>query len=505
MVIPKEPESVRGKTGEKDREAAEKKGGKSPREAFRESLIGRDYDEQQDLLSPDTSPVMPSNLVEPGPEVPAAPPGPTTDVDNPPAVPGTVLAQPGPTPVVKARVLGFKTPAKPTTKKPRSKGWRTRYRTSSYLYRKQKDVVGKAVLYGSAGKATTPTKANQYKGIELDDPKQNQLEECYLVAGLSALVKNQPQVIKDAIKPTGKGAALKYQVTLYEKKGKAYSPVTVTVDSSVLYAKVKGTHNVGSKKRPKKQGLYNVSVFKGGKPVAEGNNFLPSGFTVRTAGTLNHPKFAGCEMDVSGIKWLMDASGTNKAGPKSAVMKGNTPKPTAKWPNTYKLVKDGLERVGVESTHKDAKTGLVTNELWPVILEKAIAQMLGGYQQLFKKRSAAKAGQVLSMLTGKDWDADRLQGSQAALKKKIIGYHKDKRPMIALCEISDAKEKALLGLEKNHYYAILDIGKMGASDILDVKLRDPRGADSAFGTKGIGTLDWSDFYKHFTWVASGQV
>ena len=111
----------------------------------------------------------------------------------------------------------------------------------------------------------------------------------------------------------------------------------------------------------------------------------------------------------------------------------------------------------------------------------------------------------LSLLTGKDWDSDRLRGSQTALKKKIIAYHKAKRPMIALCKITNAADKKLLGLEKDHYYAILDVIKQGQDDITDLKLRDPRGADSKFGSDGIGEIEWKDFFKHFTWVASGKV
>jgi len=514
MVLDLEKDEKKKQLVAKDRK--KKETGGTPREEFKDSLKGKPYDDQQQMLSPDTSPIVPSNENDAGvpglddpttlPEISDDPLSGVVPADNELVPPGQVLASTGSVvksgaskpAVQKSKTIkaGYKKPALPTKVKKWTKdGKKDKYKTTGYEYRKHKNIVGGQALFVAGGKAAQQTKQDPNAGIDFTDPKQNMLEECYLVAAMSAIAKTHPDVIKNAIKPKVSGKKTQYDVTIHVKNQKVYDKHIVTVDPQPLYAKVKGTRGKGAKA----QGLHFIQISKGSSPVAEQNLFLPTGYKPTNKGVINKGTGYWFDASVGGAMYRLAADNTNKADLQSTQTAAVTA--VSKWPYTYKFDGHGVMRVGVESVSKDPGTGASINELWPVVLEKAIAHQMGGYQQLYSQRTAAQAATVFSMLTGKDSETTRLKGSEAAFKKQIIKYHKAKRPMIALCE----KKNAKLGLEANHYFTITDITKMGTNDIMDVSLRDPRGEASKFGLNGLGDLTWSNFYKHFTWLVAGKV
>ena len=377
---------------------------------------------------------------------------------------------------------GYRVPSRPRTRK---------HGSQSYEYRRLKDIYGAKSLYVTGGKPAKQTRTAPYAGIEFTDPKQNWLEECYLVASLSALAKNHPKVIKDAIQPVVSGGKTRYQVTLYKKKNRSYVKQIVTVDPRPLYARVKKTKRVGRDRLK----LYHCAILKGTTTIAEGNVMLGRVWTPNRHGLLNRGTGHGYDITVGNTAYSLMADGSGKTDLKSAVAGRK-----ATWPYKHKF-KHGLERVGVEAISQHPKTSVPINELWPVVLEKAIAQLLGGYQKLYSQRGPAQAGKILSMLTGKDSQTERVRGSQSAVKRKILSFHKSRRPMIALCD----RKSVSLGLERRHYYAITDVTPMGTNDVADLSLRDPRGSDSKFGLNGEGDLLWTDFRKHFSAVVAGEV
>ncbi len=67
-------------------------------------------------------------------------------------------------------------------------------------------------------------------GVKGDDPMQNYIGDCYLMAAMSSVAKAKPDIIKNAFKDLGGG---KYEVTLYDMKGSKLVPHKVTIDADL--------------------------------------------------------------------------------------------------------------------------------------------------------------------------------------------------------------------------------------------------------------------------------
>ena len=68
------------------------------------------------------------------------------------------------------------------------------------------------------------------KGVSGDDPRQNLLGDCYLIAAMSAVAKQQPDAIAKRFTENADGT---FTVTLYEYKGRALVPRPVTIDADL--------------------------------------------------------------------------------------------------------------------------------------------------------------------------------------------------------------------------------------------------------------------------------
>lgn len=86
-------------------------------------------------------------------------------------------------------------------------------------------------------------------GVSGDDPMQNYIGDCYLMAAMSSVAKASPDVIKNAFKDLGNG---KYEVTLYDQKGSKLTPHKVEIDADLpmndwngrVYATARDAHEL---------------------------------------------------------------------------------------------------------------------------------------------------------------------------------------------------------------------------------------------------------------------
>ncbi|ABX05491.1 MAG TPA: WXG100 family type VII secretion target [Herpetosiphon sp.] len=84
--------------------------------------------------------------------------------------------------------------------------------------------------------------ADDSADIAIDDVKQGQLGDCYLMAGTAAIANTRPDIIRNAIRDNGDGT---YTVTLYPEEGVSgffgmRSKVEVTVTNEFVHSKGSG-------------------------------------------------------------------------------------------------------------------------------------------------------------------------------------------------------------------------------------------------------------------------
>jgi hypothetical protein len=369
------------------------------------------------------------------------------------------------------------------------------YRTTGYAYQ---ELPGKKALYVS--------------GISYTDPTQAILDVCYLAGSLSALALTHPQVIRNAIEPPKPGQPPAYKVKLYKKAQRKWVPQTITVDAKAVYAKVSGSRKVrvprpGRKPRTVTERLYHLQITKPAtrttpaKVVGEKDVFVPHGHKVnlKTGAIVGGGTNRWVTIGVGSTQYRLSVDGTKVAAVAPPPTRAIALRPTQpKWTLDYKLTP--VRQVAGVS----ARSGGVW-ELWPLVIEKALAKLLGGYRKLDKVRTPKSAGVILSMLTGGQAEvAEKRRGRfPRGLDKRLIKAHQARRPMIALCRVSNAT----LGLVGKHYYTVVSVstGKslFDPSKVVieKITLRDPRSK----GTAGVVDVDWDDFKKHFSGVVLGRV
>jgi hypothetical protein len=412
---------------------------------------------------------------------------------------------------------------KPTWERKTGKSKKEKYTVKTYAYR---ELPGQKSLYVS--------------GISSTDPTQALLNECYLVSSLSAIAGTHPRVIRNAIKPiVQKGKPTVYEVTLYQRdRQNRWRQKKVKVDAKALYARVTGKSMVKRRGRWKtKAHLYRLQISQQvtgstGKTrmraVAEGNVFVPTKYKVDNRGHMTGAPNRWREFTVDSTTYLLSRDGKGNAAVKAPPATGGyislrqpgQRQQGPKWTHKYTFEKGGLMITGVSARTSTPVGGRGAWELWPIIIEKALAKLLGGYKNLDKLRTAKEASVVLAMLTGrdpevlektgKDWKKRRLgtlgrgqsrhTAIRPSLQQKLIAGSRARRPMIALCVKSSSTPK----LEGKHYYTVVKVEPdiFDKNKVSEVTVRDPR---TESGSADVSDLTWAQFKKHFSAVILGTV
>jgi hypothetical protein len=119
------------------------------------------------------------------------------------------------------------------------------------------------------------------------------------------------------------------------------------------------------------------------------------------------------------------------------------------------------------------------NEFWVMLLEKAVAKVSGGYQNLLMLRTKSKAYQMLTKATPEtefftpEHSVENLEFIKQALAQNSV----------VVCGTFDNKAVNEVGLRENHAYTVVGAELVGGEELL--KLRNPHG-------KGEWNGKWSD-------------
>jgi hypothetical protein len=123
-----------------------------------------------------------------------------------------------------------------------------------------------------------------------------------------------------------------------------------------------------------------------------------------------------------------------------------------------KVIKNVRPTFPTDENGKPAFAGLGDKELWVMILEKAYAIHVGGYDDLDE---GGDAGDAIAALSGVDAESYGLSGmSEKEILDKINSAIKNKRPIVASSQDFDKSDKkkseivAKLGIAGNHAYSV---------------------------------------------------
>jgi hypothetical protein len=145
--------------------------------------------------------------------------------------------------------------------------------------------------------------------------------------------------------------------------------------------------------------------------------------------------------------------------------------------------------------------GRDANELWPMIIEKAYAQLDGGYQTVGKGGAPTTIWQALTGKSGAM--TPNLTESSSKLWEKMSNALNEKRP-VAASTAPALKNYEGTGLAKGHVYAVLGLTEKDGQKL--VQLRNPwgntePGADGK--NDGMFTMPIETFKKQFAFTFFG--
>jgi hypothetical protein len=130
--------------------------------------------------------------------------------------------------------------------------------------------------------------------------------------------------------------------------------------------------------------------------------------------------------------------------------------------------------------------------MWVMLLEKAVAKLLGGYQFLIggspTRGMAILTGAVTSTIDTSSFDSN---DKRTAFWKELLQLRKNN--VLLGCSFSDAEGRPYMGLQSNHAYGLLDVREVNNLQML--LLRNPWGEGEWTGRFSDSSPEWTNDLK----------